>query len=81
MTARCGRSAATSEDDLQRTLNTSQKSKISALHNGRNSEIWWFYPRGAENDSYVTWNYKENYWRPATWYACVARMPACSCFP
>lgn len=45
-------------------INTSQKSKVYAVHNSKFGEIWWFYPSSAsiENDSYVTYNYRENHW-------------------
>jgi hypothetical protein len=35
---------------------------VTALHNPSFGEITWFYPQGMENDSYVTWNYRENHW-------------------
>jgi len=45
-------------------INFDQRSKISAVHNSKFGEIWWFYPSnaGTENDSYVTFNYRENHW-------------------
>lgn len=45
-------------------LNYLQASKIVASNNSQYSEIWWFYPsaNSLENDSYVVWNYKENWW-------------------
>ncbi len=49
-------------DYVTRNLNASQRSKVYAVANARYSEIWWFYPSGTENDSYVAYNYKENHW-------------------
>lgn len=43
-------------------LNTSQISKVWAVTNTKHDEVWWFYPRGAEIDSYVVYNYKEGHW-------------------
>lgn len=43
-------------------INTAQRGKVYAVANTEFSEIWWFYPRGTENDSYVVYNYKENHW-------------------
>lgn len=47
-------------------LNRTQASKVTAVSNTSNDEIWWFYPNGAENDSYVSFNYKENHWAVGT---------------
>lgn len=51
-------------DDIQLNLNSGQTTKITAFHNAKYSEFWWFYPSAAsnENDSYVFWNYKYNHW-------------------
>jgi hypothetical protein len=49
-------------DYVFRGLNANQRSKVTALHNPSFGEITWFYPQGLENDSYVTWNYRENHW-------------------
>jgi hypothetical protein len=45
-------------------INYAQASKIYAVHNSKFGEIWWFYPSASsnENDSYVTFNYRENHW-------------------
>lgn len=43
-------------------LNRSQMSKAFAVSNTANDEVWFFYPFGAENDSYVVYNFKENHW-------------------
>ena len=45
-------------------LNTTQRSKVCAVINGNFNEVWWFYPSssGTENDSYVLYNFAENYW-------------------
>jgi hypothetical protein len=34
------------------------------VHNSKYGEIWWYYPSSGsnENDSYVTFNYRENHW-------------------
>ena len=45
-------------------INTAQRSKVFATNNAQFGEAWWFYPSGTsnENDRYVIYNYKENYW-------------------
>lgn len=45
-------------------INRLQASKIVAGINSEFGEVWWFYPstNSPENDSYVVWNYKENWW-------------------
>jgi hypothetical protein len=45
-------------------MNFSQSSKVYAVHNSQFGEIWWYYPSSAsnENDSYFTFNYRENHW-------------------
>jgi hypothetical protein len=45
-------------------INKSQSSKVFAMNNAQYGEAWWFYPSGSanENDRYVIYNYKENYW-------------------
>ena len=45
-------------------INFDQRTKIVAVHNSKFGEIWWFYPSnaGLENDSYVTFNYREIHW-------------------
>lgn len=51
-------------DHVFNDMNTSQRSKIFAVHNSEFGEIWWFYPSKSsnENDSYVVYDYKENHW-------------------
>jgi hypothetical protein len=45
-------------------INFNQSSKVYAIHNSQYGEIWWYYPSSSsnENDSYVTFNYRENHW-------------------
>lgn len=45
-------------------INTSQASKVIAVHNSKYSELMWFYPsqNSNENDRYVTYNYESNSW-------------------
>jgi hypothetical protein len=49
-------------------INFNQASKIYAVHNSKYGEIWWYYPSSGsnENDSYVTFNYRENHWNIGT---------------
>jgi hypothetical protein len=49
-------------------MNFNQASKVYAVHNSQFGEIWWYYPSSAsnENDSYVTFNYRENHWNIGT---------------
>jgi hypothetical protein len=49
-------------------INFNQASKIYAVHNSQYGEIWWYYPSSGsnENDSYVTFNYRENHWAVGT---------------
>jgi hypothetical protein len=49
-------------------INFNQASKIYAVHNSQYGEIWWYYPSNSsnENDSYVTFNYRENHWNVGT---------------
>jgi hypothetical protein len=49
-------------------LNTQQASKVYSVHLSTYGEIWWFYPSAAsnENDSYVTYNYREGHWAIGT---------------
>lgn len=51
-------------DFIFENINYNQSSKIYAIHNSQFGEIWWFYPSIAsnENDSYVTFNYREGHW-------------------
>lgn len=45
-------------------INDAQRSKIYGVLNAKFSECWWFYPSSGsqENDRYVVWNYRDNYW-------------------
>jgi hypothetical protein len=45
-------------------INLLQGPKACAGHNVEFSEVWFFYCSGAslENDRYVIWNYKDNWW-------------------
>jgi hypothetical protein len=49
-------------------MNFNQASKVYAVHNSQFGEIWWYYPssQSTENDSYVTYNYRENHWNIGT---------------
>jgi hypothetical protein len=49
-------------------MNYNQASKVYAVHNSKFGEIWWYYPSSGsnENDSYVTFNYRENHWNIGT---------------
>lgn len=51
-------------DYVFQNINYSQASKIYAVHNSKYGEITWFYPSVSsnENDSYVTYNYREGHW-------------------
>jgi hypothetical protein len=51
-------------DFVFKNINLSQSSKVYAVHNSKYGEIWWYYPSSGsnENDSYVTFNYRENHW-------------------
>jgi hypothetical protein len=51
-------------DYVFENINYTQASKIYAVHNSKYGEITWFYPSAAsnENDSYVTYNYREGHW-------------------
>jgi len=55
-------------DYVFQNINYAQSSKIYAVHNSQFGEIWWYYPSAAsnENDSYVTFNYRENHWAIGT---------------
>ena len=51
-------------DYIFQNINYNQASKVYAVHNSKYGEIIWFYPSSAsnENDSYVTYNYREGHW-------------------
>jgi len=55
-------------DYVFNNINYNQQSKIYAVHLSKYGEIWWFYPSSSsnENDSYVTYNYRENHWNIGT---------------
>jgi hypothetical protein len=55
-------------DYVFQNINYSQSSKVYAVHNSKFGEIWWYYPSNSstENDSYVTFNYRENHWSIGT---------------
>lgn len=55
-------------DYVFNNMNFNQSSKIYAVHNSKFGEIWWYYPSSSsnENDSYVTYNYRENHWNIGT---------------
>ena len=52
------------QDLVFNNISNSQISKAYAVHNAQHSEIWWFYTseNSTENDSYVTYDYKEQHW-------------------
>jgi hypothetical protein len=49
-------------------INNTQASKVYCVHNSAYGEIWWFYPSASsnENNSYVSYNYRENHWAIGT---------------
>ena len=51
-------------DFVFNNLNEAQRSKVYGVLNSKFSEVVWFYPsnNSGENDSYVTYNYKEKFW-------------------
>lgn len=51
-------------DYIFNNINYQQASKVYCVHNSMYGEVWWFYPSSAsvENDSYVSYNYRENHW-------------------
>jgi hypothetical protein len=55
-------------DFVFNNLNTTQASKVYCVHNSAFGEIWWYYPSLStnENDSYVSYNYRENHWAIGT---------------
>jgi len=55
-------------DYIFNNINYNQASKVYAVHNSMFGEITWFYPSSAsnENDSYVTYNYREGHWAIGT---------------
>ncbi len=51
-------------DYVFRDMNVLQGAKVAAGHNSEFGEVWWHYPAktSLENDRYVIWNYRENWW-------------------
>jgi len=51
-------------DYVFNNINYAQASKVYAVHNSTYGEVTWFYPSlsSTENDSYVTYNYREGHW-------------------
>ena len=51
-------------DYIFNNINYSQASKVYAVHNSAYGEVTWLYPSlsSNENDSYVTYNYREGTW-------------------
>ena len=52
-------------DFLFENMNLDQRSKVSGVLNSNFAEVIWFYPsKGSnENDSYVSYNYREGHWQ------------------
>jgi len=55
-------------DYILNNINYNQASKVYCVHNSKFGEVTWFYPSAAatENDSYVTYNYREGHWAIGT---------------
>lgn len=51
-------------DYFRNDISTVQASKTFGFHNADHAEAWWLYPSDASNecDSYIVWNYEENWW-------------------
>jgi hypothetical protein len=53
-------------DYVLQTLDVVKGSQVTCGHLSERHEIWWFYPSvnsaDMDNDSYVVWNYQENWW-------------------
>jgi hypothetical protein len=51
-------------DHVFQNMNYNQISKVYCVHNAAQAEVWWFYPSQSslENDSYVIYDYVDNYW-------------------
>lgn len=51
-------------DYIYGDINRQQMTKVYAVANAQNREIWWFYPSAGstENDRYVAYNYAEGHW-------------------
>jgi hypothetical protein len=52
-------------DFIFENMNPDQRSKVFGVLNSNFAEVIWFYPsKGSnENDSYVSYNYRENHWQ------------------
>ena len=52
------------DDYVFSNINRNSGSKVAAVVNSQYNEVWWFYPsdEATENDSYVVYNYLENFW-------------------
>lgn len=52
-------------DFIFENMNTAQRSKVFGVLNSKFAEVIWFYPSSGstENDSYVSYNYRENHWQ------------------
>jgi hypothetical protein len=52
------------KNEVFSNINRAQISKVSAFHNADFGEVTFFYPSATslENDRYVTWNYREDWW-------------------
>lgn len=55
-------------DYVYSNMNINQISKVVAVHNSKYGEVTWYYPsaQSNENDSYVTYNYREQHWSIGT---------------
>lgn len=55
-------------DYIFQNINYNQSSKVYVVHNSKYGEIIWFYPSTSsnENDSYVSYNYREGHWAIGT---------------
>jgi hypothetical protein len=49
-------------DDVLRRMNTTQASKVWAVSNAREHEVWWFFPQSVEVDRYAAFNYRTGVW-------------------
>jgi hypothetical protein len=51
------------QDKVFNSINTQQITMTYGLHNSEHGEVWWFYPTSSSDcDTYVAYNYVENYW-------------------
>ena len=51
-------------DFVFRDMNYNQRALVTAAHNAKYSEVWWFFPAGPDlkSNRYVIWNYRDNWW-------------------